>query len=105
MRITLQKSIGFRVLGAMPYTGYTLIDMRTLVHGCTFDDFLFSPQLGVLARRDPSRVDLSCALTHQIKLSRPFVSANMDTVTRAPMAVLVAEEGGIGIIRPGMQDR
>ena len=83
--------------------GEGVVGLRTVVHGCTFDDFLFSPQLGVLARRDPSRVDLSCALTHQIQLSRPFVSANMDTVTRAPMAVLLAEEGGIGVIDRGFR--
>ena len=80
-----------------------MVDLRAVVRGCAFDDFLFSPQLGVLAQRDPSQVDLSCALTHQIRLSRPFVSANMDTVTRAPMAVLLAEEGGIGVIDRGFK--
>jgi IMP dehydrogenase len=78
-------------------------DLRALVHGCSFDDVLFSPQLGVLARRDPNQVDLSCALTHHISLNRPFVSANMDTVTRAPMAILLAEEGGIGVIDRGFK--
>jgi len=87
------------------------IDTRTgravleLVRGCTFDDFILSPQYSVLPRRDPAVIDLSCKLTRGITLKRPVVSANMDTVTRAPMAIVQAEEGGIGIIdrgyRPG----
>ena len=76
-----------------------------LVRGCTFDDFILAPQYSVLPRRDPDVIDLSCKLTRTIALKRPVVSANMDTVTRAPMAVVQAEEGGMGIIdrgyRPG----
>src|SRR5215218_569447 len=79
--------------------------VRELVQGCTFDDFILAPQYSVLPRRDPAVIDLSCQLTRGIGLRRPIVSANMDTVTRAPMAIVQAEEGGIGIIdrgyRPG----
>ena len=78
-------------------------DLRAVVCGCTFDDFLFAPQLSVLERRDPDRIDLSCRLSTHITLQRPFVSANMDTVTRAPMAILLAEEGGIGVIDRGFR--
>jgi IMP dehydrogenase len=74
-----------------------------LVRGCTFDDFILSPQLSVLPRRDPSAIDLSCRLSRRITLKRPIVSANMDTVTRAPMAIVQAEEGGIGIIDRGFR--
>ncbi|MEO8076650.1 MAG: IMP dehydrogenase [Acidobacteriota bacterium] len=74
-----------------------------LVRGCTFDDFILSPQRSVLARRDPSSIDLSSRLTRRITLKRPIVSANMDTVTRAPMAIVQAEEGGIGIIDRGFR--
>jgi len=85
--------------------GRTVLDM---VRGCTFDDFILAPQLSVLVRRDPSAIDLSCKLSKRITLKRPIVSANMDTVTRAPMAIVQAEEGGIGIIdrgfRPGEID-
>jgi IMP dehydrogenase len=73
------------------------------VRGCTFDDFLYAPQFSVLERRDPNRIDLSCRLTEHITLARPIVSANMDTVTRAPMAIVQAEEGGIGIIDRGFR--
>ena len=74
-----------------------------LVRGCTFDDFLLAPQRSVVLRRDPSAIDLSCRLSRRITLKRPIVSANMDTVTRAPMAIVQAEEGGIGIIDRGFR--
>lgn len=88
-----------------PAVGSRVLDS---VRGCTFDDFIFSPQRSVLERRDPAAIDLSCQLSRRIRLERPIVSANMDTVTRAPMAIVQAEEGGIGIIdrgfRPGEID-
>jgi IMP dehydrogenase len=74
-----------------------------LVRGCTFDDFILSPQRSVLERRDPSAIDLASRLTRRLTLKRPIVSANMDTVTRAPMAIVQAEEGGIGIIDRGFR--
>jgi len=74
-----------------------------LVRGCTFDDFILAPQRSVLVRRDPAVIDLSCKLSRRITLKRPIVSANMDTVTRAPMAIVQAEEGGIGIIDRGFR--
>jgi len=74
-----------------------------LVRGCTFDDFLFSPQYSVVERRDPSSIDLSCRVSEHLTLKRPLVSANMDTVTRAEMAIAIAEEGGIGIIDRGFR--
>src|SRR5215212_11321441 len=74
-----------------------------LTRGCTFDDFILSPQRSILARRDPAAIDLSSRLTRRITLKRPIVSANMDTVTRAPMAIVQAEEGGIGIIDRGFR--
>jgi IMP dehydrogenase len=88
---------------------FPLIDARAarqaaeIVHGCTFDDFLLTPQLSVVARRDPSAIDLSCRVSQHITLKRPIVSANMDTVTRAPMAIVQAEEGGLGVIDRGFR--
>ena len=75
-----------------------------LVRGATFDDFLLRPQRSVIERRDPAIVDLSCRFSTHITLKRPLVSANMDTVTRAPMAIVQAEEGGIGIIDRGFRN-
>jgi IMP dehydrogenase len=81
---------------------------ETKVRGCTFDDFLLSPQFGVLERRDPAAIDLTGHVSAHIALRRPLVGANMDTITRAEMAIVLAEEGGIGIIdrgfRPGEID-
>ena len=77
--------------------------LAELVRGATFDDFLLRPQYSVLERRDPSVIDLSCRFSTHITLKRPLVSANMDTVTRAPMAIVQAEEGGIGIIDRGFR--
>jgi IMP dehydrogenase len=73
------------------------------VRGCTFDDFLLRPQYSVLERRDPGVIDLSCRFSQHITLKRPLVSANMDTVTRAPMAIVQAEEGGLGILDRGFR--
>ena len=79
------------------------MDLPDYVRGCTFDDFLLTPQCGVLPRRDPDRSICRRAFTEHLMLKRPLVSANMDTVTRAAMAVVLAEEGGIGIIDRGFR--
>ncbi|PYV52846.1 MAG: IMP dehydrogenase [Acidobacteria bacterium] len=79
------------------------MELLQFVHGCTFDDFLFSPQCGVLPRRDPDQVDLSAHFSEHVVIKRPIVSANMDTITRAQMAVVLAEEGGIGVIDRGFR--
>src|SRR5207248_9259349 len=62
-----------------------------------------TPQRSIVARRDPALIDLSCRVSQRITIKRPIVSANMDTVTRAPMAIVQAEEGGIGIIDRGFR--
>jgi IMP dehydrogenase len=79
------------------------MDLLQFVRGCTFDDFLFTPQKSLLMRRDPQVVDLSTRFSEHIILKRPLVSANMDTITRAAMAVVLAEEGGIGVIDRGFR--
>lgn len=79
------------------------MDLLHLVRGSTFDDFLFTPQEGLLPRRDPNTVDLSTRFSEHVMIKRPLVSANMDTVTRAAMAVVLAEEGGIGVIDRGFR--
>jgi IMP dehydrogenase len=78
-------------------------DLLELVRGCTFDDFLFTPQYSVIERRDPAAIDLSCQLSTRLRLRRPIVSANMDTITRSEMAIAIAEEGGLGIIDRGFR--
>jgi len=80
-----------------------MTDLLAAVRGCTFDDFLFAPQFSVLERRDPKAIDLSSRFTEHLTLKQPIVSANMDTVTRSAMAVVMAEEGGIGVIDRGFR--
>jgi IMP dehydrogenase len=77
--------------------------LEEIVRGCTFDDFLFSPKFGALERRDPGSVDLRGRVSAHITLARPLVSANMDTVTRADMAIALAEEGGLGVLDRGFR--
>lgn len=67
--------------------------------GLTFDDVLLIPaESDVL----PGEVDISTYLTKKIKLNIPLMSAGMDTVTEARLAIAIAREGGIGIIHKNM---
>jgi IMP dehydrogenase len=67
--------------------------------GLTFDDVLLEPAKSSVLPRD---VDISTNLTPVIKLNIPFISAAMDTVTEADMAIAIAREGGIGILHKNM---
>jgi len=64
--------------------------------GLTFDDVLLVPKFSDISSR--SQTNLSTKLSRNISLNIPLISANMDTVTEASMAVVMAREGGIGII-------
>ena len=81
----------------------TVFDLLDAARGCTFDDFLFAPQFSVLERRDPRKIDLSARFSEHLTLKHPIVSANMDTITRSAMAIVQAEEGGLGIIDRGFR--
>ena len=78
-------------------------DLLDAVRGCTFDDFLLAPQFSIVERRDPSAIDLTSRVSEHLTLRHPLVSANMDTITRSAMAIVQAEEGGIGIIDRGFR--
>lgn len=67
--------------------------------GLTFDDVLLIPQDSEVT---PNEIELSTHLTKNIVLHMPLMSAAMDTVTEAPMAISMAREGGIGIIHKNM---
>src|SRR5215510_10851214 len=68
--------------------------------GRTYDDFLFRPQASPLASR--REVSLRTPLTRRLTLELPVVSANMDSVTDARMAVAMALEGGLGFVHRGL---
>jgi IMP dehydrogenase len=65
----------------------------------TFDDVLLVPQKSSCL---PAQVDVTTRLTRRIGLTVPIVSAAMDTVTEAPLAIAIAQEGGIGIVHKNM---
>ncbi|MGG3575387.1 IMP dehydrogenase [Bacillus gobiensis] len=67
--------------------------------GLTFDDVLLMPAKSEVLPRD---VDLKVELTPNIKLNIPVISAGMDTVTEAEMAIAIARQGGLGIIHKNM---
>ena len=73
--------------------------MRILTEALTFDDVLLVPAHSAVLPRD---VDLSTRLTRDIRLNLPIVSAAMDTVTEARLAITMAQCGGIGIIHKNM---
>ena len=73
--------------------------MRLLQQALTFDDVLLVPAHSLVM---PREVNLATQLTRNIKLNIPLVSAAMDTVTEARLAIALAQEGGIGIIHKNM---
>jgi IMP dehydrogenase len=64
-------------------------------YGLTFDDVLLLPAASSVL---PDQTDISTRLTREVILNVPLLSAAMDTVTEAPTAIAMAQEGGIGIV-------
>jgi len=73
--------------------------MRIIQDALTFDDVLLVPDHSIVL---PREVNLQSRLTREIKLNIPILSAAMDTVTEARLAISLAQEGGIGIIHKSM---
>ena len=73
--------------------------MRIIEEALTFDDVLLVPAYSEVL---PREVDLSTQLTRSIRLNLPMLSAAMDTVTEARLAITIAQEGGMGIIHKNM---
>ncbi len=73
--------------------------MRIAKEALTFDDVLLQPDYSDVL---PREVDLTTHLTSGIRLNIPLISAAMDTVTEARLAIALAQEGGIGIIHRNM---
>ena len=76
--------------------------MRVIQKALTFDDVLLVPAHSTVLPRD---VSLNTRLTRKIKLNIPLVSAAMDTVTEARLAIAIAQEGGIGIIHKNLNPK
>ncbi len=72
---------------------------KFLKEGLTFDDVLLIPAKSEVL---PKEVNVETYLTKKIKLNIPIMSAGMDTVTEARLAIAIAREGGIGIIHKNM---
>src|SRR5690554_1370028 len=68
--------------------------------GLTFDDVLLIPAKSEVLPKD---VSVATRLGEGIRLNIPLMSAGMDTVTEAPMAIAIARQGGIGIIHKNMK--
>ncbi len=77
----------------------SFITDRIALEGLTFDDVLLIPAYSDIL---PKEVSLKTRFTRNIELNTPFVSAAMDTVTEAKMAISIAREGGIGVIHKNM---
>ncbi|MCQ2140211.1 MAG: IMP dehydrogenase [Bacteroidales bacterium] len=77
----------------------SFIDQRVSQEGLTFDDVLLVPAYSEVL---PREVSLKSKFSRNITLNIPIVSAAMDTVTEAPMAIALAREGGIGVIHKNM---
>ncbi|MDP3704533.1 MAG: IMP dehydrogenase [Legionellaceae bacterium] len=75
------------------------MSLRVSQQALTFDDVLLVPVHSVILPKD---VTLKTSLTRGIQLNMPLVSAAMDTVTEARLAIAMAQEGGIGIIHKNM---
>ncbi len=73
--------------------------MRILEEALTFDDVLLVPAYSEIL---PREADLSTRVTRRIRLNVPLISAAMDTVTEARLAITIAQEGGMGIIHKSM---
>lgn len=77
----------------------SFIDERVQSTGLTFDDVLLVPAYSEVL---PRTVSTETYFSRNIKLNIPIVSAAMDTVTEAPLAIALAREGGIGVIHKNM---
>ena len=77
----------------------SFIEDRVTAEGLTFDDVLLVPAYSEIL---PRNVDLTSRFSKGIELKTPIVSAAMDTVTEAAMAIAIAREGGIGVIHKNM---
>ncbi|MFO0963254.1 MAG: IMP dehydrogenase [Phycisphaerales bacterium] len=75
------------------------MEHKIVQEGITFDDVLLVPRYSEIT---PGAADTSTQLTRRISLNIPLISAPMDTVTEASLAIALAQEGGLGVIHKNM---
>ena len=77
-----------------------MVDKNKIIsEGLTFDDVLVIPAFSEVI---PNQVDTTSKFSRNINLRSPFISAAMDTVTEAKMAISMAQEGGIGVLHKNL---
>ena len=77
----------------------SLSNIDQIKEGLTYDDVLLVPAYSEVLPRD---VQLKSKLTRNIELNTPILSAAMDTVTEAKLAIAIAQQGGIGVVHKNM---
>ena len=77
-----------------------IVDVITGREALTFDDVLLKPGHSEVL---PAEADISTRLTRSISLNLPIISAAMDTVTEARLAIAMAQAGGIGVIHRNLE--
>ena len=76
------------------------ISSASIIEGLTFDDVLLRPAASSVM---PTEVNVATQLTRTISLNLPIVASAMDTVTEAPMAIAMAQNGGLGVIHRNLE--
>ena len=76
------------------------LSSASIIEGLTFDDVLLRPAASSVM---PTEVDVATQLTRTISLNLPIVASAMDTVTEAPMAIAMAQNGGLGVIHRNLE--
>ena len=70
-----------------------------LPEALTFDDVLLVPAYSAVL---PTETDTTTRLTRRIRLNIPVISSAMDTVTESPMAIAIAQQGGLGVVHKNL---
>ena len=96
MALVFDDSPRHDVVGAFPHQR-TGVDRVT--EAFAFDDILLVPEYSTVL---PTEVDTTTRLTRAISLNIPLISAAMNTVTEAKMAIAMAQQGGIGVIHKNL---
>ena len=106
LRHTVHRDHGtlniYASLGRAYNRAFAEVDMRVIQKALTFDDVLLVPAHSIVL---PREVSLDTRLTRNISLHMPLVSAAMDTVTEARLAIAIAQEGGIGIVHKNLSPK